>query len=161
MSPPLQEEEQGQRHFSLQLIADVGRHTEVSPMRKIKRPVQDSDVEKTAWYLGTDREIFGRALCDVGGVSKIGFGLVELSPGCNTLPAHYHTLEEEHLYVLEGAGKLHLGTETYSLVKGSYAHFPAGQEMPHFLSNDSTEPLKYIMVGERIEGDEVVYKNDA
>ena len=129
-------------------------------MSKTKEPVLDADVEKVAWYQGTDREIFGQALCDVGGIAKVGFGLVELSPGCNTLPAHYHTLEDEHLYVLEGAGTLHLGLETYPLEKGSYVNFPAGQEAHHFVSNDSTEPLRYIMVGERIEGDEVVYAAD-
>jgi uncharacterized cupin superfamily protein len=128
---------------------------------KAKKPIRDSEVERVAWYRGTDREVFGRALCDVGGLSKIGFGILELSPGCNTLPAHYHTLEEEHLYVLEGAGTLHLGTERYPLEKGSYVTFPAGQAIPHFLSNESQAPLKYIMVGERNEDDEVVYANDA
>lgn len=130
-------------------------------MIKAKKPILESDVEKNSWYLGTDREIFGKALCDVGGASKIGFGLLELSPGCNTLPAHYHTLEEEHLYVVEGTGTLHIGKESYPLVKGSYVTFPAGQAAPHFVSNDSKGPLKYIMVGERIESDEVVYADDA
>lgn len=133
----------------------------VVAMSKTKRPVRDSEVEQIVWYRGTDREIFGRALCDVGGLSKIGFGLLELSPGCNTLPAHYHTREEEHLYVLEGAGTLHLGAETFPLEKGSYVNFPAGQAIPHFVSNESDALLKYIMVGERIEGDEVVYAGDA
>ena len=130
-------------------------------MSKAKKPVRDSEVEQVAWYRGTDREVFGRAVCDVGGSSKIGFGILELSPGCNTLPAHYHTLEEEHLYVLEGTGTLHLGAETYPLEKGSYVTFPAGQATPHFLSNESQAPLKYIMVGERDEDDEVVYADDA
>ena len=129
-------------------------------MSKIKKPINASEVENVVWYSGTDREIHGRALCDVGGLSKIGFGILDLSPGCNTLPAHYHTWEEEHLYVLEGAGTLHLGDRTYPLVKGSYVNFPAGQEIPHFVSNESDMPLKYIMVGERIEGDEVKYADD-
>jgi len=126
----------------------------------VKKPVQDSEVEKVGWYPGTDREIFGQALCDVGGMSKVGFGLLELSPGCSTRPGHYHTLEEEHLYILEGTGTLHLGTQTYPLVKGSYVTFPPGQAVPHFLSNEASIPLKYIMVGERIEDDEVVYADD-
>jgi uncharacterized cupin superfamily protein len=46
-------------------------------------------------------------------------------------------------------------------VKGSYVSFPAGQEAPHFVSNESETPLKYVMVGERIEGDEVIYADDA
>lgn len=129
-------------------------------MSDVKKPVLDSEVAKVGWYKGTDREIFGQALCDVGGASRIGFGLVELSPGCSTRPAHYHTQEEEHLYVLEGVGTLHLGAESYPLVKGSYVNFPAGQAVPHFVSNESQGALWYIMVGERIDSDEVVYVDD-
>jgi uncharacterized cupin superfamily protein len=130
-------------------------------MSKAKRPIHASDVEQNAWYLGTNREIFGQALCDVGGSSKIGFGILELSPGCDTRPAHYHTLEEEHLYVLEGVGILHLGADNFPLRKGSYVNFPAGEATPHYVSNTSDASFKYIMVGERIEDDEVVYTNDA
>ena len=129
-------------------------------MSNMKKPVIESEVDKTGWYLGTTREIFGQAIGDIGGRSKIGFGLIELSPGCNTLPAHYHTQEEEHLYVLEGNGTLHLGRDTYPLIKGSYVNFPAGQAVPHFLSNESKDPFKYIMVGERIDNDEVVYADE-
>jgi len=130
-------------------------------MTEAKKPIHDSEVEAQVWYRGTDRELHGRALCDVGGLSKIGFGIVELSPGCNTLPGHYHSKEEEHLYVLEGTGTLHLGEETYHLVRGSYVNFPAGQKIPHYVSNESDQPLKYIMVGERLEDDKVVYPADA
>ena len=129
-------------------------------MTHSKEPIHDSEVEAVAWYRGTDREIFGRALCDVGGPSKVGFGILELSPGCDTRPAHYHTREEEHLYVLEGTGTLHLGDQSYPLVSGSYANFPAGQEEFHFISNKSGGVLRYIMVGERIENDEVRYASD-
>jgi hypothetical protein len=66
----------------------------------IKRPINEDQVEIQVWYAGTDREIRGRALCDVGGPSKVGVGLLELPPGCNTQPGHYHTKEEEHLYGL-------------------------------------------------------------
>jgi len=130
-------------------------------MTDAKKPIHDSEVEIQVWYRSTDRELHGRALSDVGGSSKIGFGIVELSPGCNTLPGHYHKKEEEHLYVLGGTGTLHLGDETYLLVKGSYVNFPAGQEVAHYVSNESDEPLTYIMVGERLRDDEVVYPDDA
>jgi uncharacterized cupin superfamily protein len=126
-------------------------------MTKMKKPIHESEVDAQVWYQGTDRELHGKALCDVGGVSRIGFGIVELSPGCDTQPAHYHKHEEEHLYVLEGTGTLHLGDATHRLTKGSYVNFPAGQEVAHYVSNDSKKPLKYIMAGERIEDDKVVY----
>ncbi len=123
----------------------------------MKNPVHETDVPWAVWYSGTDREIRGRALSDTPDRAKIGFGILELPPGSNTRPSHYHTHEEEHLYALEGAATLHLGDTTSSLVPGSYVCFPAGQPQAHYLSNDGTTPFRYVMVGERIDADEVVY----
>ena len=122
-----------------------------------KSPIQAADVAVRVWYAGTDREVHTRALCDVGGRSKVGVGLLALPPGSHTKPAHYHTMEEEHLYVLEGAATLHLGTETHRLMAGSYVCFPAGQPLPHYLHNDSSLVFRYLMVGERLDEDTVIY----
>ncbi|MBX3707735.1 MAG: cupin domain-containing protein [Pseudomonadales bacterium] len=122
-----------------------------------KRPIHEDEVQPQVWYAGTDREIHGRALCDVGGSSKIGVGLLELPPGCDTRPAHYHTEEEEHLYVLEGRATLHLGGERYTLVRGSYICFPSGQELHHYIQNDGSVVFRYLMIGERINADQVIY----
>ena len=126
----------------------------------MKKPIHERDIQPTIWYEGTDRELHGIPLCDIGGHSKIGFGVCELAPACNTRPGHYHTLEEEHLYVLEGTGILHLGNQEFALSTGSYVHFPAGQQQAHYLSNNSGGWLRYIMVGERNSEDEVVYLAD-
>ncbi len=45
----------------------------------------------------------------------------------------------------------------FDLRAGSYICFPAGQQLPHYLENTGSEPLRYIMVGERIETDQVTY----
>jgi uncharacterized cupin superfamily protein len=127
----------------------------------MKTPVEETSLRGKIWYKGTDREILGKALCDVGGKSKIGVGLLELAPGCNTLPSHYHTHEEEHLFVLGGVAILHLGSETFELTPGSYIHFPAQQQAFHHLENNSAEPFCYIMIGERNSEDNVIYKKDA
>lgn len=123
----------------------------------VKKPVHQDEVEAQTWYAGTDREVRGRALCDVGGPSKVGVGVLELSPGCHTGPAHYHTREEEHLYALAGNAVLHLGDASYPLKPGSYACFPAGQASPHFIENVGTEVFRYLMIGERNEDDHVIY----
>lgn len=123
----------------------------------MKQPVRESDLNWEVWYAGTDREIHGKGICDVGGRAKVGFGILELLPGCNTRPAHYHSLEEEHLYVLAGAANLHLGASVFVLTAGSYVCFPPGQVQAHFIDNTGTAPFRYIMVGERIDADEVVY----
>jgi uncharacterized cupin superfamily protein len=114
-------------------------------------------VDPRVWYAGTNREIRGRALCDVGGVSQVGVGVLELPPGSNTKPAHYHTREEEHLYVLEGRATLHLGAASYRLIAGSYVCFPAGQALTHYIDNDGAEVFRYLMIGQRVSDDQVIY----
>ena len=61
----------------------------------MKTPVNECEVGWEVWFEDTDREIRGKALCDVGGRAKVG--VVGLLPGCNTQPSHYHTVEKEHL----------------------------------------------------------------
>lgn len=123
----------------------------------MKRPLRIEDAPRETWYAGTDREIHGVALSDIGGRAKVGVGLLELPPGAHTRPAHYHTREEEHLYVLSGAGNLHLGDETFALAAGSYVCFPANQAAAHYIHNTGSEPLRYLMIGERLDDDVVRY----
>lgn len=123
----------------------------------MKIPVCEADVPFETWYAGSDREIRGKALCDVGGRAKIGVGLMELAPGSNTRPAHWHSLEEEHLYALSGEAVLHLGDERFMLSAGVYVCFPAGQAQPHFIHNTGTVAFRYLMIGERIAGDQVTF----
>jgi uncharacterized cupin superfamily protein len=58
---------------------------------------------------------------------------------------------------LSGTATLHLGTEQFALHPGSFVCFPAGQEHAHYIENDGTEPFTYLIIGERIEDDRVVY----
>lgn len=127
----------------------------------MKIPIHQSDVAFEVWYEGTERKIRGNPLCDVGGQAKVDVGLMELPPGSNTKPGHWHSKEEEHLYALSGQATLHLGIERFLLRPGSYVCFPAGQAEPHHLVNTSTEPFSYIIIGERINGDEVTYPEGA
>ncbi len=121
----------------------------------VKRPVQEADLDWETWAAGTPQELRGKALCDVGGRAKLGVGLLELPPGCDTRPAHWHSLEEEHLFALAGRALLHLGSEQHELRPGSYVCFPAGQPLLHCLENPGDEPFRYLMLGERIPADRV------
>lgn len=146
-----------------QITTNVERHYEVREapaVVAVKQPLHEDDLEAETWYEGTDREIRGRALCDVGGRSKVGVGLLELPAGSNTRPSHYHTREEEHLYALEGQATLILGDTSYRLVRGSYVCFPAGQALTHHLRNDGPAPFRYLMIGERIDDDQVISDED-
>ena len=129
----------------------------MSDPTSFKRPVQAIEVPADVWYAGTDREISGRALCDVGGAAKVGVGLMELRPGSNTKPGHWHSHEEEHLYGISGAAVLHLGPEQHHLQAGSYVCFPAGQPVAHYLENVFEQPFVYLIIGERLSQDTVTF----
>ena len=58
----------------------------------------------------------------------VGVAIEELPPGKQSCPFHFHMLEEEHLYVLEGECTLRLGSERLSFKAGDYAVFPAGEK---------------------------------
>ena len=121
----------------------------------MKKPIREAELAFEVFAPGTREEVRFKALCDVGGRAKVGVALMELPPKCDTAPAHWHSLEEEHLFVLAGRATLHLGSERLPLEPGSYVCFPAGQAVTHMLENTGHEPFRYLMIGERIPGDQV------
>jgi uncharacterized cupin superfamily protein len=112
----------------------------------VKSPVHICEVKSEVWYEGTEREIRGKALCDIGGTAKVGVGYVELPPGSHTKPGHWRSKEEEHLYVLSGLATLHLGGACFTLRPGSYVCFPAGQPVAHYIHNTGHETFIYLMI---------------
>ena len=98
-----------------------------------------------------------RAVGEFGGGTHIGVSFEELPPGKSDCPAHYHHLEEEHLYVLEGTLSLRLGERSYVLSPGSYVCFPAGQKAGHAIVNTGSTMARYLVIGERNPHDVVVY----
>ena len=98
-----------------------------------------------------------RALSDFSGGSHLGFILEELAPGVQTNQRHYHLLEEEHVFILDGELTLLLGEKRYPMKAGDYVCFPAGQAVGHSLLNESAAVCRYILVGERDPHDVCVY----
>jgi uncharacterized cupin superfamily protein len=99
-----------------------------------------------------------RALGDAAGLSQFGVNLVELPPGCWSAQRHWHTHEDEFVYVLDG--ELILVTEAGEQVlrAGMAAGFPAGKPDGHHLINRSDRTTTYLEVGTRREDvDEVDY----
>ena len=92
-----------------------------------------------------------------GGGSHVGVGLEELAPGKRSCPNHYHMLEEEHIYILDGELTLYLGDKSYIMAAGQYCCFPAGQKAGHSLYNHSAAVCRYIVLGENNPNDVVVY----
>jgi uncharacterized cupin superfamily protein len=93
----------------------------------------------------------------LGGNYRVGVAIEELEPGKQSAPAHYHMLEEEHVYVLEGTLTARIGAGSYEMTAGGYACFPAGQKAGHCLVNNSGTTCRYVIIGERNPDDVVVY----
>jgi uncharacterized cupin superfamily protein len=88
---------------------------------------------------------------------KLGCSLVELLPGKQSWPRHYHLANEEALFILEGSGKLRLGDETLPVSAGDYVALPAGPACAHQLVNDGEQPLRYLAFSTMLEPDVIVY----
>ena len=87
----------------------------------------------------------------------LGCSLYELPPGERSWPYHYHTGNEEAMYVLAGTGTLRLDGESHSVSAGDYVAFPADERGAHRVVNDSEEPLRYLAVSTMREPDVTVY----
>jgi len=88
---------------------------------------------------------------------KIGIAYEELPPGKQSVPFHYHLLEEEHIIGLEGEATLRLGDKRYPIKAGDYVGFPANQRAGHCLINEGDKPFRYIIIGDHKPNDVCVY----
>lgn len=98
-----------------------------------------------------------RALGDALGLGNFGVNLVRLGPGAASAQRHWHTAEDEFVYLLEGELVLITDGGEQSLTAGMAAGFAAGVADGHHLVNRSDADALYLEVGDRRAGDEVDY----
>jgi len=89
--------------------------------------------------------------------SDLGCSLYELPPGMRSWPYHYHTANEEAIYVLSGRRQTQNGRRPRALTAGDYATFPADERGGHRVVNDGDEPLRYLAMSTMNEPDITVY----
>jgi len=107
-------------------------------------------IDQVPWVEATRGARFGLAyqhLSKFGGGSQVGVAMEVLPPGKQANQAHYHLLEEEHVFVLEGSLTLRLGDKAYEMSAGHYVCFPAGQRVGHALVNHTDQPCRYLVLG--------------
>ena len=114
------------------------------------------DVEWTTTERG-EIEFRRKRLAAVAGGEEIGCSLYDLPAGRRSWPYHYHTANEEALFVLEGTGALRHDGESVSLAAGDYVALPAGEGGGHRVVNDSDGALRYLAVSTMNEPDVTVY----
>lgn len=98
-----------------------------------------------------------RALGDALGLTRIGVNLTTLAPGKESSMRHWHSHEDELIYVLEGELVLRTDAGEQTLTAGTCAGFPAGSRDGHQLVNTGRLPAVYLEVSNRDPADSVVY----
>lgn len=90
-----------------------------------------------------------RRLGDAGGLEDFGVNLMTLPPGAWSSQRHWHSHEDEFVYVLEGEVTLVEDQGRTLLRAGECAAFPKGTRNGHHLMNESSAVAIYLEVGSR------------
>ena len=101
-----------------------------------------------------------RRLGDACGLTRFGVNLVTLGPGGQSALRHWHTLDDEFVYVLSGEVVLVTNDGDQVLRAGMAAGYPAGKKDAHHFINRSNAQATYLEFGNRTEGDTAFYPDD-
>ena len=100
-----------------------------------------------------------RPLGDSLGLTRIGINQTTLPPGKESAMRHWHTREDEFVYVLEGEVVLRTQAGEQRLSAGMCAGFPAGTEDGHQLINCGDRPAVYLEISNRDPQDTAHYSD--
>ena len=103
---------------------------------------------------GSAPEKFQAKLGPIGvriGATKLGYNITVVAAGKRAFPFHSHRVNEEMFFVLEGAGEVRIGAETFPITKGDViACPPGGPDTAHQIVNTSKGELKYLAVSTKL-----------
>ncbi len=96
-------------------------------------------------------------LGDAGGLTQFGVNLLQLQPGAWSSQRHWHSAEDEFVYVLAGEVVLVTDQGEQILCAGDCAAFPRNKPDGHQLINRSGTVAVCLEVGSRSDDDFVDY----
>jgi uncharacterized cupin superfamily protein len=100
------------------------------------------------------------ALGDAAGLTQFGVNLLRLPPGSWSSQRHWHLLEDEFTYVLEGELVLVTDSGEEILRAGDSVGFKAGVADGHQLQNRSNQDAVLLEIGTRSTESEKVFYSD-
>jgi uncharacterized cupin superfamily protein len=100
-----------------------------------------------------------RALGAAFGLETVGINHTTLPPGKESSMRHWHTHEEEFIYVLSGEVVLRTNAGEQLLTAGMCCGFPAGTGDGHQLVNRGSEPAVYLEISNRDARDRAHYND--
>ncbi len=100
-----------------------------------------------------------QALGDAGGLTQYGVDMVTMYPGDVSSMRHWHSAEDEFLWMVEGELVLVQDAGETVMRAGDAAAFPMGDPDGHHLLNRSDAEAKFLVVGTRAEDDVCTYSD--
>ncbi|MEP4380704.1 MAG: cupin domain-containing protein [Alphaproteobacteria bacterium] len=91
------------------------------------------------------------------GLSAFGVNIVRIEPGAQSSARHWHSEQDEFVYILEGEVTLITDEGETTLSPGMAAGFPAGNPNGHTLANRSDSDVLALEVGNRPRDEDVTY----
>ena len=119
-------------------------------------PTNEADIDWQEYDEGGAR-FRRKRLAGPSSGDRLGASLYELPPGERAWPYHYHTANEEAMYVLSGSGLVRGPDGETPMSAGDYVAFPVGEGGGHRVVNDADAPLRYLMISTMVEPDVTVY----
>ena len=105
---------------------------------------------------GRSKRRLGNAL----GLDIFGVNLTTIRPGAQSALRHWHSAQDEFIYMVEGELVLITDGGEQVLRAGMCAGFPAGKADGHHLVNRSGRDAIYLEVGDRTKHDVVTYPDN-
>jgi uncharacterized cupin superfamily protein len=103
------------------------------------------------------------------GLKRLGVQLIRIPPGKQSFIPHAHSMEEEFVFIIEGAGEVTLDGVAHPIGPGDFIGFPT-DGVVHHLTSTGPGDLVYLTAGERSRvevsdmpsiGKTAVFRNDA
>ena len=102
---------------------------------------------------GRSRQRVGKA----AGLTNFGVNLTTLQPGAQSALRHWHSSQDEFVYVVQGELILVTDEGEQRLQAGDMAGFPAGKANGHHLRNCSGAIAVYLEIGDHSQPDTAEY----
>ena len=126
-----------------------------------KLDLNEIPIQRTSNYPSPfNRELGERIrqrLGDAGGLTQFGVNLNQLQPGAWSAQRHWHSAEDEFVYIISGEVVLVTDSGEQVMRTGDCAAFPANAPNGHQLINRSESVAVCLEVGSRVADDRVVY----
>lgn len=136
--------------------------TAINPTRKGKLSAMEAKrgvpagYLKRAWFDGRTRSSLGKTL----GLTQFGVNHTTLEPGAYSALRHWHEVEDEFVYVLDGRLSVIDDNGEHVLEPGEFCVFPAGVANAHHVANTGEFPVVFLEIGTRRPDDVVHYPDD-